>query len=258
MTAVLERRYSPAAEWSRGIAAFSAVLLVTSALAHRYGLVEAVPFFWLLALSGALALCGLCLAVVGFVQIWEHGVAGLKAAALGLLLSLVALSPFAVSAYWLAIHPRLTDISTDLLQPPRLDHAAARRVPPMNPVRPIDREAARLQLEAYPELGGRRYEHAKENVAAAVEVLVAERGWKPVAPVQLPDAEGSTTLEVVARSFLMGFPSDVAIRIQDGGDATYVDMRSASRYGRHDMGENAERIKRFLNELDQRMEAAGS
>jgi uncharacterized protein (DUF1499 family) len=59
-----------------------------------------------------------------------------------------------------------------------------------------------------------------------------------------------TTIEAVAYSLLLAIPSDVAIRIVDEQGSTYVDMRSASRYGLHDFGENARRIGAFLAELD--------
>ena len=40
------------------------------------------------------------------------------------------------------------------------------------------------------------------------------------------------------------------------GLETFVDMRSASRYGSHDFGRNASRIKEFYTELQARLEAA--
>jgi len=48
----------------------------------------------------------------------------------------------------------------------------------------------------------------------------------------------------------LGFPSDVAIRLIDEDTSTYVDMRSTSRYGPHDFGDNAARLTSFLAELD--------
>lgn len=43
-------------------------------------------------------------------------------------------------------------------------------------------------------------------------------------------------------------------RIQaDDGDAVIIDMRSGSRYGRCDLGDNAARIVDFLAELDQQV-----
>ena len=59
----------------------------------------------------------------------------------------------------------------------------------------------------------------------------------------------------VARSFVVGLPADVAIRVSNDGDTVVVDMRSASRYGRYDLGDKASRIVGFLAELDQ--EVAG-
>ncbi|WP_159587419.1 DUF1499 domain-containing protein [Chelativorans xinjiangense] len=255
MTAILERRFSPAARWSRRLGAFSAMLFVVSGLSHRFGLLETVPFLWLLGLSGFLALSGLLFAVAGFVQIWEHGLLGLKAAGLGALFSVLVLLPYAVSTYRFAVHPPLVDISTDISRPPQFRRAAALRTPPMNALRPGRQEDSLLQQEAYPQLSGRRYEHARESVMEAVSALIAARRWRPLEPMPPAAGSSSITVEVVAHSFLLGFLSDVAIRIEDRGNATYVDMRSASRYGRHDMGDNAQRITRFLNDLDRRMEA---
>lgn len=257
MAAFPQPRFSPAARWSRALGAFSAMLFVVSALAHRFGVVETVPFLWLLGLSGGLAVFGLLLAVCGFVQMWEHGLAGLKAAGAGLLLSALVLSPFAVSAYRFAVHPPLTDISTDLERPPRLLRAAALRTAPMNRIAPIGGEDAQLQALAYPALHGRRYEYAMETVVEAVEALVAARRWRRHAPVPRREGAADVTVEAVARSFLLGFASDVAIRVEERDNATYVDMRSVSRYGRHDLGDNAERIRRFLEDLDRRIEALG-
>lgn len=255
MTAILERRFSPAARWSLRLASFSAVLFVTSALSHRFGLLETVPFLWILGLSGLLAFSGLCLAVAGFMQMWEHGTAGLKAACWGMLFSVLVLLPYAASAYRLAVHPPLIDISSDISRPPQFLLATALRVPPMNALRPVRQEAALLQADSYSELSGRRYEHAKESVMEAVSALLVARRWELLAPIPPAGWADSITVEAVAHSFLLGFPSDVAIRVEDRGNATYVDMRSASRYGRHDMGDNAQRIERFLNDLDGRMEA---
>ncbi|RWG39058.1 MAG: DUF1499 domain-containing protein, partial [Mesorhizobium sp.] len=72
-----------------------------------------------------------------------------------------------------------------------------------------------------------------------------------------PDINGQSeaTITAVARGLVLGLPADVAIRVADDGDSVVVDMRSASRYGRHDLGDNADRITDFLAELDQ--EVAG-
>jgi uncharacterized protein (DUF1499 family) len=56
-------------------------------------------------------------------------------------------------------------------------------------------------------------------------------------------------IEAVARTPVMGFREDVAIRIRAIERGARVDVRSASRYGSHDFGSNARRIERFLTEF---------
>jgi hypothetical protein len=41
------------------------------------------------------------------------------------------------------------------------------------------------------------------------------------------------------------------IRIRPNGDGARVDVRSASRYGRHDFGTNAARVITLLGEIDE-------
>jgi hypothetical protein len=48
----------------------------------------------------------------------------------------------------------------------------------------------------------------------------------------------------------MGFRDDVVIRLTPLGQGTRVDMRSASRFGDHDLGANASRIRSLLEDLD--------
>ena len=57
-------------------------------------------------------------------------------------------------------------------------------------------------------------------------------------------------IEALAKTAILAFPVDISIRVTDEGETSYVDMRSASRYGRHDLGDNAARIAGFLTALD--------
>ena len=232
---------------------FSLVLFVVSGLGHRRQFIDTFDFLWILVLVAALAVAALLLVAASFRLVWSRGDRGGGAIAVAVLVSLLVLAPFAVTGGRLFLYPRLNDISTDLVSPPALAVAAKARHGHMNPVVPIGREAAALQIAAYPEITGRRYNALPDDVLSAVDQVIAGKGWKIVSHPQLVEGERELTLEAVTRTSLLRFPSDVAIRLTDEGESTYVDMRSASRYGEGDFGYNAASISGFLNALDTQM-----
>ena len=63
-------------------------------------------------------------------------------------------------------------------------------------------------------------------------------------------------IEATARSFWMGFIDDIAILVA-AGSGSRIDMRSASRLGRSDLGVNAARIRAYFAALRARAKAAG-
>lgn len=256
MVAIFERRTAASAGWSRQIASFSAVLFILAGLGHRYHMIDTVPFLWLLGVVGALALLALLFAMVAFARVWGAGYRGGGDLIRGALVAALVLAPFLLSGYRIIAHPLLTDISTDLDHPPALTIAAQDRDSTMNAIRPITSEQRNLQKRHYPLLTGRRFTLPAEDVLAAVLTLADDRGWQVLGQRGNLASGGETTVEAVASTFVFRFPVDVAVRVLDEGEATYVDMRSASRYGSHDMADNAARIESFLQELDERLTAA--
>lgn len=251
MTVLVARRTSSVAGWSRRLAWFSAVLFVVSGAGHRFGLLETVPFLWTLVVVAMLALAALVLAGMSFPRIWNFGDYGARDAVIGVAVALVVLSPFLFATYCVVAYPQLHDISTDPSDPPALSLAAQQRRPGMNAITGIDGEAATLQFEHYPEIVGRRYDLSLERAVDIVNSLVEEHRWRAASGAEGYDPGSDTlTREFLAVSPILGFPADVAIRLIEEDGSTYVDMRSASRYGRHDLGENARRIADFLEEMD--------
>ncbi len=252
MTLILERR-SRSAWWSRRIAVFSAVLFVMAGLTHRNGLIDTVSLFWVVGAVGVLAALAMILAAAGLSRIWRDGDGGARDGLVGAAVALLVLTPFAVAGYRFFAYPLLNDISTDLEDPPRFDVLQGARTPQMNEIVPIGEEAAIVQQESYPEITGRRYDLTADRVIAIVRQLAAASSWTVVSMPDVARDEpvaGDTTFEAVAYSVLLAIPYDVVIRIGDEQESTYVDMRSASRYGLHDYGENARRIATFLAALD--------
>jgi len=246
-----ERQTSKAAGWSRRTGAFSAVLLLTVLVGHRYGLVETPAFLWVLGLVALLAAFALLFAGFAFSRLWNFGDRGGRDLTIGALLALLVLAPYGVAAYWATTYPPLRDISTDFDNPPALDTTA--RTGDMNELSPPTPGEQRLQTEAYPLVTGRSYNLPFDSVLDAVETVLDRRDWELAAPFPEASGQSQVTIDAVAKSFVLGLPADVAIRVSDNGDAIIVDMRSASRYGRYDLGDNATRIVDFLAELDQQV-----
>jgi hypothetical protein len=105
-----------------------------------------------------------------------------------------------------------------------------------------------------PGLRGRRYAIPFQLVWEAVLVLADEgiSGWSVV---EADDLEGRVRAEAVTRVFR--FVDDVEIHVRPDRDArTRVDLVSASRVGKADLGTNARRIRKFLRRLDRTLGAS--
>lgn len=245
-----ERRESASARWAGRVSTFSLVLLLTAVAGHRFGMVETIPFFRVLALVAALAVLALLLAAVGFVRLWVAGDKGGRAATRATLVALLVLLPFGFAGFQAYTLPRLVDVSTDVEMPPDFVTAAGRRSPGANPIRPISREDAAAQAVAYPHLTGRRYQQPVDRLVEIVTDVIADLGWTVQYGSAAESNRGESRIEALAPSLIAGLLSDVVMRIVDEEETTYVDMRSASRYGVHDLGDNAAKIIRFLDALD--------
>lgn len=249
-----ERRVSGTAQWARAVSTFSLVLFFTAGIGHRYGMVETVAFLWTLALVAGLAVLGLALAAVGFSQLWRRGDKAGRASLAATLLSLFVLVPYAAGTWLYVRLPALTDISTDLEEPPRFTIAARARTAGMNPIEPISREAAALQMRYYPDLAGRRLDASVDRVLAALAPVVAAHGWKARGPLPASSPTPEISIEMEAPSILLRLPADAVMRLIDEEVSTFVDMRMASRYAPHDLGSNARRIESFLKALSAELE----
>lgn len=244
-----QRLHAPQARFARGVAFFAAVLFVLSTLAHRFAVIGTPDFLWVLVIVAALAILSLLLGVLALRRVWVDDDAGAGAAFAGLLLAAIVLMPFMLGLFGAVTNPHLSDVATNGADAPALTQAGAERTGAMNPVTPISQEQAAQMRAAYPELVTRVYDLPMGDMAQAVLRVAEARGFDALGR-QTTGPAGETTLEFTGYSLLAGFPSDVAIRLRPDGQRTRVDMRSASRYGSHDQGENARRITGFLDALD--------
>jgi hypothetical protein len=239
---------SAPARWSRRLAVFAIPVLVLTALLHRFGQIETPVALFLLGAGLSLAIVALGLGVWGSAMIWKRGDRGARNALTGMFLALALLSWPVWLLSGLATLPRLNDITTDWQQPPSLSAAARDRPESANAVA-YQRGFVLRQAAAYPEIVPFFLSYAPDLVYRGASLLAEQRGWRVLSSLP-PTANAPGRIEAVARTLLFGFEDDVAIRITPRGpEQTRVDMRSASRYGRHDLGANAQRVYAFLTEL---------
>lgn len=250
MDEYLERRVSSATIWSRRLAMFSGVLLLIAGAGHRFGYLATPDLAPVLVVVVAIVFLSLLSASRALYLFWHYGGKGGPMLLAAILIALLVLSPFGVTAWRGLTLPVLNDVSTDTDDPPELAFAADERDEGMNRIAPFTAERRRLQHASYPRATGRRYGAPIGQVAEVVADVLEKRGWPLAGSDDFPADATEITFEAEAASLFLGFPADVAIRLIDEDTSTYVDMRSASRYGPHDFGDNAARIASFLAELD--------
>lgn len=193
----------------------------------------------------------LTLAGAALVNIWNKGHLGAVRASMALLLSLLVLAIPLWSLPDLLKLPRLYDVTTDLASPPAFDKVAKIRQGQANPVH-YEASFAPLQAAAYPDIKPLFVPRPLADVYTAVRDAVKRLDWK-VIDEQFPEGARTGYIEAADRTFVFGFTDDVVIRITGSPKASKIDIRSSSRFGLHDLGRNAKRIRRFMAAVKTRL-----
>jgi hypothetical protein len=71
---------------------------------------------------------------------------------------------------------------------------------------------------------------------------------------EAPGETGIGRIEASDRTLIMGFTDDVNIQVKGDDAHATVDVRSVSRYGLHDLGANAKRIRELFDEVNTALE----
>lgn len=229
------------------LAVSCAALAIASGLGYRMGWWPFRTGFSLLrwAAYGALAAAILSLVALMWQRVrrqWSLW------PALGLI---VGLAVVAVPAAWLYTAksvPPIHDITTDVVNPPRMQALLAARQGAQNSAEYGGPDVARQQQQAYPEIVPLRISLPPGEVFAAALETARDSGWMVVA---VQPEQG--LIEASDRTFWFGFVDDVIVRVQPEGAGSRVDVRSVSRVGKSDVGTNAERIDRYLAQLRARL-----
>ena len=242
---------SSLASWARNLAVFSVVAVLVSIIIVRFGFLEVKPA--LATFFGALACAGLSILVslAAFVAIWQNGSRGMSRILLALLISAVVLAYPAYLGLQYRKLPPIHDITTDPIDPPRFDALARLRTGEgTNSAVYAGLYSAEQQRLYYPDIEPVDLEIPAQQAYDITLRLVTKRKWLIIderAP-QPPRRIGR--IEAVARTPIMGFREDVSIRVTPDGEDSRVDIRSSSRYFESDLGSNAARIAKLIDDIN--------
>jgi uncharacterized protein (DUF1499 family) len=249
--------FSGLATWARNLAVFSVVAVLVSILIVRFGFLEMKPalatFFGALGLATLSILIGLA----GFAAIWQNGTRGMSRILLAFLINGIVLAYPAYLAWQYRKLPPIHDITTDPIDPPRFEALARLRSGDgANTAVYAGLYSAEQQRQAYPDIEPVELEIPVDRAYAITLQLVNKRKWLVIderAPLP-PRRIGR--IEAVARTPIMGFREDVSIRVAPDGDDSRVDIRSSSRFFESDLGSNAARISKLIDDINTAAEAA--
>jgi len=224
--------------------------MLVGILAVRSGKAEPAVGIVVIVIAVVMAAAAVAVGAVSWLEIWRFGHRGFGRAFWAMILAGALLAYPGLLAIRALSLPILNDISTDLDDPPVFSSSkgamAARggHVPP-----DIDRRRRAAQERAYPAIRtlvlDSEPEEAFQNVVRAIRLLK----WRVIEEIRPDDRRGLGRIEAIDESRLMRLPDDITIRLRAGTSGTRVDIRSASRFGRHDLGANARRIERLAQEI---------
>jgi hypothetical protein len=256
-----EQPISKLAVWARRMALFSLAATSIAIIIVRSGALDIVPALSTLAGALVLAAVAILLSFGAVIVIWREGLGGGRQAATAFFIGAALLAyPFylGVKAYRL---PEIYDITTDPIDPPQFDAIARLRPRDANPTAYAGLYTAEQQNAAYPDIEPDDTTASPQDAYNAALKVIAKRRWRVVdarpplgglpPPARSQDASARDgIIEAIVRTPILGFRDDVVVRVRSTTDGTRIDIRSASRYGRHDLGSNAARVRDLIDDID--------
>lgn len=254
MLAIPEREPATS-RWATRGALFAFGLFVSAAFLFRlFGMPTPVAYN-LVLVAMAVAVLSIASAVLAGLIIWRTGRPGTARVLFAVCLGLGLLAVPLLFQAWIRDYPLINDVTTDFENPPAFIAVAKLRGPGDNRAAYRAR-LAEEQAAAYPDIRPMRIARSSEEAYALV-VDAVKRLKMEIVREEPPDPEAGTpgAIEAVDRTLILGLYEDIAVRVSGDGESARVDLRSASRFGRADMGNNAEGVRELVKEIQARVDA---
>ena len=202
----------------------------------------------ILTIGVVIASAAVAVAFVAAIEIWRYGHLGMARLFRTMLVAGVLLAYPAMLAFRAAHLPPINDITTDIADPPVFSSSPA-VLAAREGRRPqeIDRRLRASQERAYPQIRTLVVEGEAEETFQLVLRAAKSLKWRIIEEVRPDDNRGLGRIEAIDETSLMRFRDDITIRLPSNGGETRIDVRSASRFGRHDLGANAARIRKLFD-----------
>lgn len=209
-------------------------ILLGPALIHAGAISPMFGFQWLFGIGLLEAVVGLA---VGLFALYRTragaGRGGRGLAWFGIGAGLAAVAILVLASRPGAGLPAINDITTDLEDPPAFS-ATDRDMS-----YPAERFAPQ-QRAAYPDLEPIRVSSTPDRALVMAKETAESLGWEILS---VDPAAGRLEAREVSRIFQ--FVDDIVVRVRPMAAGAVIDVRSKSRDGRGDLGENAKRIRAF-------------
>ncbi|NIX76795.1 DUF1499 domain-containing protein [Microvirga terricola] len=256
---IIEEPVSRPATWSPKLAWFALAVSLMAAALIRFNRIDYPAGFVALGSGLVIALIAVGMSFVAFIHIWREGRRGLGSAVRGLVIAALVL------AYpgWMTVKavtlPPINDVSTDTDNPPAFSRSravlAARNdwVPPE-----VSAQARERQRQGYVKIAPLTLDTDPDEAFVLVREAANNLGWQVIEAVPPGGRAGVGRLDAIDRTLVLKLPEDVTVRVRPRADGARVDVRSASRIGARDLGDNAARIRAFLEETSNLALTAGN
>jgi fatty-acyl-CoA synthase len=257
----MERRPAPA--WARAYLTLTLILAFLPAVVILLGAVGTKLGWWSwktgfvavmvkgpmgLGWAPALAILAIVAALIGLIISMGAGL--WRRAFTALVVAILTMGAFIYVGGAAKKAPPIHDVATDWTNPMMFSDAVMKaRGPAANPVMPNPKATAgpmagqwiaEVNAKTCPGAKPVMLAKAPADAYTAAKAALLNDGLKVVT-----DDPVGGRLEAVATSFWYGFKDDVMVRVKPEGGGSRIDLRSISRVGVSDLGQNCERVTRL-------------
>ncbi|HEX6860695.1 MAG TPA: DUF1499 domain-containing protein [Caulobacteraceae bacterium] len=252
-----------APQWAKAWLTFALVLAIAPAVVILLGAVGTKLGLWSWKLgfvavivrgplgigwAPLLAMLAIAASLIGvIISFW---VGSWRRSLAALLISLATMGAFIGIGGQARKAPPIHDVSTDWREPLMFSAAVMKaRGAEANPVvpDPVDKSGkpmAQINEATCPGAKPVLTDKQVPQAYAAAKAAVTAQGLKVVT-----DDPAGGRLEAVAESFWYGFKDDLVVRVQPDGSGSRIDIRSVSRVGISDLGQNCQRVSAIVAAL---------